>query len=263
MGDEFKICEHCLAENELRDEVCLRGTTIEKCLICQSTGGHALPVCDPRVKQIFRALVRLNYSEWDYNRHLGGDSLESLVFGKNAIFNLSDNASALDFEDAFLVLEDGWYPEHIEDISLGGGYWDGCILNGLRDDMDGRVEKILYQGFRSNYFDLESDVVGLIDSVRNDITTELTVGSKFSRARIGVKDRLIFTSKYSDPPSSRKIYQYLPFSQKDIDRPPIQIATEGRLNRDRVSILYLASDKDTAVAELRPASRPSGLYSRI
>jgi len=121
----------------------------------------------------------------------------------------------------------------------------------------------LYQGFRSNYFDLESDVVGLIDSVRNDITTELTVGSKFSRARIGVKDRLIFTSKYSDPPSSRKIYQYLPFSQKDIDRPPIQIATEGRLNRDRVSILYLASDKDTAVAELRPASRPSGLYSRI
>lgn len=106
-------------------------------------------------------------------------------------------------------------------------------------------------------------MVGLIDSVRNDITTELTVGSKFSRARIGVKDRLIFTSKYSDPPSSRKIYQYLPFSQKDIDRPPIQIATEGRLNRDRVSILYLASDKDTAVAELRPASRPSGLYSRI
>lgn len=249
MEENFLICEHCLAPNELQEEVRSRGNKIEKCLICHSEGGLALSVNDQRVRRIFRALVRLNYSEWDYNHHLGGGSLQGLLFGKNAIFNLDETASDLDFEDAFLSLEDAWYPENSEDITLGGGYWDGCILNDLRQP-DYEVEKILANSLKSNYFELESEATELINSVKEEIRAVLPIGSIFSRARVGVKERLI--PEYIDPPSHRVNYHYLPFSQQEINCPPIQSATEGRLNRARVSILYLASDQKTAISELRP-----------
>ena len=83
-----RICEFCLAQNELRNEVQLRGQPIEQCSLCHTSGGRSLPVDDPIVRRIFRALIRLHFSEWNYNEHLGGDSLQSLVFESKAIFNL-------------------------------------------------------------------------------------------------------------------------------------------------------------------------------
>jgi len=201
------------------------------------------------VKRIFRALIRLNYSEWDYNHHLGGDSLQSLVFGCNNIFNFDESASEVDFEEAFLLLEDIWYPEDSNLISLGGGYWDGGVLAGLRDRLDSSAIEILRRSFRSNYFELEGDVLGLIAPIREDITREIPIGTQYSRARLGVKDRLKISGAYGDWNAN---YYYLPFSQVEIGRPPVVKVTEGRLNRPRVSILYLASDPLTAVAELRP-----------
>jgi len=249
MNDDQLLCEHCLADNELRDEIRKRGSVIEKCLVCHSTGGQALPVSDRSVRRIFRALVRLYYSEWDYNHHLGGDSLQTLVFGRNRIFNLPENASALDFESVFLVLEDDWYPADPCDITLGGGYWDGGVLWGLRDHLDGDVHQVVLRAFNKSDLELEADVRTLIESVRPDIAAVLGTGVKFSRARIGVKARL-------KPKSPAPLYsshsQYLPFSLVDIDRPPVAKATEGRFNKDHVSILYLASDNTTAIAELRP-----------
>ncbi|MCE1241557.1 MAG: hypothetical protein LWW83_16715 [Azonexaceae bacterium] len=117
------ICEFCLAQNELRHEVQQRGQPIEQCSLCHTPGGRSLPVDDPIVRRIFRALIRLHFSEWNYNEHLGGDSLQSLVFESKAIFNLPPTTDPIDFEDAFLELEEkDWYPENEDDITLGGGY---------------------------------------------------------------------------------------------------------------------------------------------
>lgn len=250
MSDTFYLCEQCLTDNELREEVRLRGTTIEKCPICQSSGGRALPVTDPMVKRIFRALVRLNYSEWDYNTHLGGDSLQSLVFGRNRIFNLNEKASEIAFEEAFLLLEDDWYPKDSNEISLGGGYWDGGIVAGLRDRLDPGLEQVLHHAFEVNYFELEERILRLVEALRSDITRDVLAETTYSRARIGVKERLkpALLADFNWIPK----YYFLPFSQADIGNPPVSKATEGRLNRARVSILYLASDPETAVAELRP-----------
>lgn len=248
MNSDFKICEYCLADNELRDEIRSRGGRIVKCLICHSENGQALSASDPSVRRIFRALIRLNYSEWCYNEHLGGDSLESIIAEQKNIFNLPTNASLLDFEDAFMALEEDWYPGNPEDISLGGGYWDGNILSGLREQMDPEVEAVLGRGLKENYFYLQPVVLRLIESIRGDIETEIPAGSKFFRARIGVKARMVEVFDHLE--QKNKIY--LPFSAADIDRPPIAKASEGRFNRSGVSVLYLATDADTAVAELRP-----------
>lgn len=250
MSDEFLICEHCLADNELRSELIERGSPIAECKICKHKGGRSLPASDARVKRIFRALVRLNFSEWDYNHHLGGAALEDLVLSSHCIFDLGAEASALDFEEAFLAMADSWYPPTPEEIELGGGYWDGNVLDGLRDRRDSRVESIVEQGFQRNYFDLIPQVNALIESIRADISSSLTAGSQFVRGRIGVKERK--KKKNDFMPLNRPDYHYLPFSGPDIDSPPLDKASEGRLNRSRVSVLYLASNHQTAVAELRP-----------
>lgn len=49
--------------------------------------------------------------------------MQSLVFESKAIFNLPPTTDPIDFEDAFLELEEkDWYPENEDDITLGGGY---------------------------------------------------------------------------------------------------------------------------------------------
>lgn len=244
------LCEHCLADNELKYEIQQRGTVVERCPICHYEGGRALSATDARIKRIFRALIRLNFSEWDYNTHLGGDSLETVVMSSPAIFRLRADASLEAFEDAYLEMETReWYPDTDEEISLGGGYWDGSVLDGLRDRRDPRVEKVVGAALQHNWFDTEAAARDLVERFRDDLTAIVPSGSDFFRGRIGVKSRL---SAKDAPLADGRTFRYLPFSGKDIDRPPLKLATEGRFNRARVSLLYLASDVQTAVAELRP-----------
>lgn len=232
-------------------ELADRGSPITKCKICGHKGGRSLPATDARVKRIFRALVRLNFSEWDYNHHLGGKSLEDLILSSRSIFHLSETASVEDFEEAFMAMEEGWYPATSEEIELGGGYWDNCILDGLRDRRDSWVERVVKEGFERNYFDIIPQVKELIASIRADISATLPSGSQYFRGRIGVKERMMKKKEDHFPPF-RPDYHYLPFSGADIGSPPLDKATEGRLNRSRVRVLYLASDRHTAMAELRP-----------
>ena len=244
------LCEHCLADNELKHEIQQRGMTVECCPICHSQGGRAISATDPKIKRIFRALIRLNFSEWDYNTHIGGDHLETVVLGSQAIFKLAPNAALDAFEDAYLVMEGkDWYPATDEEITLGGGYWDGGILEGLRDTRDFKVEQVVRSALENNWFETEAAARELIERLRDDLTEIVPTGCEFFRGRIGVKSRLVKKPEFF---VNGRSFGYLPFVGKDIERPPIKLATEGRFNRTRVSLLYLASDVQTAVAELRP-----------
>lgn len=251
MLNEPFLCEFCLAENELRLELQERGVPVDKCPVCRQNGGRALPAADPRVTRIFRALIRLNFSEWDYNIHIGGDSLQSVVCASKAIFNLGETCSELDFEEVFLAMEEtiGWYPASEGDITLGGGYWDGGILQGLRDRRDLKVEGVVKDALERNCFETEPAARELVQALRADISQVLAEGTEFFRGRVGVQARLRKEPRY---PQEGQCFRYLPYTGKHIDRPPLALATEGRFNRARVSILYLASDTQTAVAELRP-----------
>lgn len=250
MLNEPSLCEYCVADNELRLELQERGNAIQECPICHQKGGRALPASDTRVKRTFRALIRLNFSEWDYNDHIGGGSLEMLVFASKAIFNLDESASLDEFEQAYLTMDEaGWYPAAEEDISLGGGYWDGGILEGLRDRRDVTVEMVVTDALKRNCFEMEPSARALIQSLRHDLSDVIPAGTEYIRARVGVQSRLRRKQIW---PRDGQRFCYLPHTSKDIDKPPVAMASEGRFNRARVSILYLASDPRTAVAELRP-----------
>lgn len=251
------FCEHCLADNELKYEIQRRGTIVERCPICHHEGGKAISATDSHIKRIFRALIRLNFSEWSYNTHIGGEMLEMVVLKSPAIFSLQPNAALDAFEDAFLELEDpGWYPATDEEIALGGGYWDGGVLDGVRDRRDPAVDRVVAAALEHNWFETEAAARQLVERFRDDLSAMVPAGSEFYRGRVGVKSRL---SAKGARPADGPSFRYLPFSGNDIGRPPLRLATEGRFNRTRVSLLYLASDIPTAVAELRP--RPGHLVS--
>jgi hypothetical protein len=38
MEADFTLCEHCLADNELRNEIASRGVPIDTCVICRAVG---------------------------------------------------------------------------------------------------------------------------------------------------------------------------------------------------------------------------------
>jgi hypothetical protein len=250
MSDRQLICEHCLAANELRAEIAARGTAVANCSICGRSGGRALPSDDDAVKRIFRALVRLHFSEWEYNGHIGGGSLQDVVRQSHAIFDLGPDASDEDFEQAFLVLEEDWYPPSPDQISLGGGYWDGGVLWGLREQRDLEVTHVLRDSLVRNYFDVEPAARNIFKTLRPHVSTTLPAGDEFVRGRVGVKARLVRKDWVSLRQSPS--FSYLPYTGKEIGAPPVPLVGAGRLNRAHVSILYVASDVATAVAELRP-----------
>ena len=65
----------------------------------------------------------------------------------------------------------------------------------------------------------------------------------FYRARVG---------HYVQKTRREMLFPKKPYDGKDIGAPPTQKATEGRANPAKVSYLYLATDIETAVAEVKP-----------
>src|SRR4051812_10498823 len=97
--DDFSVCEHCCADNELRAEILSRGKKPDApCAVCGRVG-LALPASDRDIKRVFRALVRLHFSEWEYNSHLGGGSLQTLVRRDSRIFTLREGVNEEAFEE--------------------------------------------------------------------------------------------------------------------------------------------------------------------
>ena len=126
--EKVKFCSQCFEARELIETVINDGEVITECVICHAKNVLALSAHNSLLKRVFRALIRIHFSEWNYNSHLGGNHLSTLLFGKNQIMNLDSTSSEEEFEYAFNAIESGWYPETDEEIALGGGYWEGGIM---------------------------------------------------------------------------------------------------------------------------------------
>jgi hypothetical protein len=169
------------------------------------------------------------------------------LYGESPIFNLQHRISKADFESHFMELWEDWYPATEDEISLGGGYWDGGILTAVRTRLDESITALLRRAFEQNPFELESEIKDLLATVKGYVSTFIPEGAIYYRARLGVEQRLTPHDIHWEAKRN-----YVPYSNKDIAQVPVMLATEGRLNRARVSVLYLATDAETAVSELRP-----------
>ncbi len=68
------------------------------------------------------------------------------------------------------------------------------------------------------------------------------------RARIGVKEILVYAELGEETEMV-----YIPYKKEEIGAPWPKIAGEGRFNRKGTAYLYLASDRETAINEIRPS----------
>lgn len=256
--EKVTLCADCAKHPSLKRFIVAHSVEGPVCGICQEIG-YAYAACDPlrsdELINLIKALVRFYYNEYDYNGHFGGDDVTSLLSDTNPI--LEDQSTpgrtrsaerSADFLEYIFSAQP--YPPPDKGISVYAGFDDEGTrhLNfSLKSETNRALRELRSRLQVENYFDVEPDVVALIDKFASRITRVVSRGARYFRARIG------FEALYADHNSGwerRTVRQ--PFAGPALGSPPPQGATAGRLNRAGVAFLYLASDADTAAAEVRP-----------
>lgn len=116
MVDKTHIYELSASDNELRLEIQERGVRAKLCPTCKRKDVRTLSAEDRRVKQIVRALIRINYSEWHYNGHIGGSSLYSLMSKGEVVFSFDKDVDFPLSDEVWGAIEQDleWYTESEE-----------------------------------------------------------------------------------------------------------------------------------------------------
>ncbi|MEX3981819.1 RES family NAD+ phosphorylase [Paraburkholderia sp. EG287A] len=207
-----------------------------------------------RYQNLFKALIRLHYSEWEYNGHMGGtDSVEQLFYQDNRILRWP--MDALKLEPFLLEMLDDVYPEPDRGVSLFAGYdADGHqagVLRSLQNESSDYVPGFFWRLQRENYWNVEKDAETALAPLLAQLVNVVPKDSRFWRARIGYRVR--GQSGQFDGFVGYETF-YSPYEEAAISSPPPIDCGAGRLNRHGESLLYLASDANTALAEVRPST---------
>lgn len=214
--------------------------------MCKRENVRAIDAESRALKGVIRALIRYYFSEWDYNEHLGGESLQSLFDAENPILHHGFDGELL--EDAiFPSIEEGYETPEVP-ISIHAGYGEDSgqlePLGAIGTSDNERLWKLRGQVAKTNYFLLEGEIRNLLAPFRAKLKRAIAAGTVMHRARIGVDEDYISIF------SMRR--EYVPFVDGALGSPPQTLASAGRLNRAGVSFMYLSTDHDTAINEVRP-----------
>ncbi len=251
------VCIACVKEKSLKDLVFKTGSRTT-CTLC-GENNLSLHYEDRNLFSLVKAIVRFNYSEWEYNTHWGGDGYEALFYGQDNIFFSQERALSEDlYEDFILSITNGpVYEDYDKGISVYSGHSSGMqnmLLQSIKSSLDSNIVNLEVRLRSENYFKVEAELINIINKYVGVAEKKLDAGSTFYRARIGVNDR-----KREFGSGFEAEYNYAPYSQASIGAPPPYLAGAGRINRPGVSFFYCATDTYTAVTEVRP--HPGDLVS--
>jgi hypothetical protein len=244
------ICVDCVKDTHLKELITVEGQ-VGECTMCGSNG-QVLDSESNRFFQLVKALVRYNFSEWDYNTHWGGDGYESLFYGEdNIFFNESRANSDEAYETVVLSITEGpVYEDYDKGVSVFAGYTDGeqnMLLKAISSDLDPHILEISERLRKENYFNLEDDISAILEEYKDVASLPLKENMVLYRARVGFKEKKRSLSWGFDTE-----FHFTPYKGSEIDAPPPHMATSGRINRAGVSFLYCATEKYTAISEVRP-----------
>lgn len=252
------LCVECAKYPSLKEFVKSNSITGVECGICHRRP-YDYPVCSLEKRGSLanrvRALIRFYFDEWDYNSHWGGDlSTEQILSRENLIIESKQtpfHARSAKTSEGFLsTLFWPPYPPWNEGVSVYAGHQDNIrLVQGSLQNSKSRILRDLELRLtKENYFIVEGEVRSLLEKISSRISKDLDRDEVFFRARIGIRARFQDTSDLSFRP---KITSQ-PFTAAQIGAPPPIASRAGRLNRAGVSYLYLARQKLTAIAEVRP-----------
>lgn len=244
------LCETCVVDPDVRTLV-QQKMCVGRCGVC---GRFDRLVRDPNdfdpVAKLIRAIIRYEWDEFEYNHHWGGDYniLRLLTEERRPILHTLPSDDFCD--DIEWRITEPVYPSYDNGICLYAGHdQDGTrgLLFALKRDSSSSLPALAQRLHNENFYDVSSDLYKLIAPFIDDLATTISVGKRFSRARIGYK----CAYQNIDEGFLGRVDR-VPWSRNAINAPPASIASAGRLNRAGVAMLYLADAAETAIAEVRP-----------
>lgn len=246
--DSVSVCAGCAKHSEIR---ALAESALAKgvCGVC----GHPGVVFDPeqfgKMRNLIRALIRFHFNEDAYNGHWGGTSVaEVLLKQPNPLLqNLGFSDYADDLVER-IETEGGVYPAYEEGICLyaGNDETGRLIQFSIQETLCTPLRDIEMRLERENYHLVEPAMEKLLKRIEADLDHWIDEGVFWFRSRTDVKHRSLHVSLQG------VTLVAVPFTAGDIGALSPKAASAGRTNRQGVSVLYLASDVETALAEIRP-----------
>ena len=249
LDNPFYLCSDCSKDIYLKNYIQQHSKSKNSCTICQQDKLTIDISSDSLLRTFCRFLIRFHFPEYEYNTHWGGVDLPKTFYHENPIISEKfSNVELRDGEiDEFLneLFDLGNSKSQIElyygrDIT-GRGLFPEAIKNEKSDSW----KRYKSQLIERNFFLLESEAKSTFVKLLDDLKYELKSGNSYFRARIGYKER-------EEEIGVSKVMIKISFSDNELSSPPILKAKAGRANRQGVSFLYLASDEETAVGEIRP-----------
>ncbi len=245
---QVSVCINCARHPSLK-RVIEEKSVVGVCAFCCRNDVVVRDHEDPEpMVMLIRSLIRLNWDEFEYNGHWGGDSVLEL-------FEDPDNPVveppvADTYHDDFdFLLQEPTYPPIDQGVALyAGNDEDGTRL--LQFKISGSEPHVLRE-IRARLLSEEFEAVApavetMIDPFLADIEFVLPTGGTWWRARTGVE------KLYQRAEGWESVVVRQPYADAAIGPPPAAVAGMGRLNRQGLPVLYLASQAYTALAEIRP-----------
>lgn len=249
--DEIFLCIECAKDIRLK-KLIQNYNTKGICTYCGNTK-YTIDVYSNEFIQMIKALIRYHYSEWNYNEHWGGDGYTTLFLEEDNVFFNKQNFKDSEHYDDLVARIDCFkvYEDYDKGVSIFAGYYEGeqnPLLQSVKSTLDFSIIDIEHKLKNENYFKFEDRITQILSEYSDICKSKIEKDSEFYRARIGYSDskRSILGGGFE----GEIIFQ--PYANSEIGAPPPHLAGFGRINRSGVSYLYCASDKYTAISEIRP-----------
>lgn len=250
------VCADCAKHAELQALV-TSDLTAGACGACGSTIKQVFnPQRFREARDLIRALIRLHIDEEFYNPHWGGSNVDTVLLGEeNPILNHGGPDMLNDELIHRIVWDDDDGPNG-PGISLHAGHDDHYgrgLLFAIRNTADSQLETIIRRLETQNFHSLEGAMGDLIDALSGEIEAVVDTDRLWFRSRIGVAEEAVHIGDH-------QVHRIaVPHKGAALGALPPPEANANRMNRQGVSVLYIASEIDTALAEIRP--HPAQLLS--
>lgn len=243
------LCRNC-ANADLLKQLAAESGTVDACSVCKIANLPVVRTDDVLFVRAIKALIRYYYSEWEYHSKLGDGSFESLLSVDNPIIQVNPALDPLEYEDFLLSFLDNLHTDDQVNVitAYGRDIYNYMPLSAVALGDAALLLEIQTALTQRNYFLVEAEYAKYFEPLRSYVARKVPAGGKWFRARVGAKKR---AANNSFPPRATEVF-YEPHAGASISAPPIELAGPGRLNRPGVSFLYLASEENTAIAEVRP-----------
>lgn len=251
---DYTLCSECARDETIRSHLLEHGSP-GTCTLCRQRQLYTAKLSS--MTNLCKSVIRYHFSEFEYNRHWGGEELETLLQQVNPVLDTSriQEQEDFDFGDYIDHMVEPVYPPDMDPtkgVFLYYGHDEGgrgVFPTSLKDSRSYDIVELAAQLETQNYYTLEERWLARLGPLARHIVATQPVGHRQYRARIDCKAEFM---EWERDGLDFPVRKYQPFTHGEIGPPPHTLASPGRLNRANVVFLYLASDVDTAIAEVRP-----------